>query len=135
MNPKQFFHWTARILATAVSLIVLGVALSRSTNSPELPPLSSQSTAEMVILSLILISTIGLLIGWHHELFGGLLAAICGTVLIVTGSVSNDIRPIWVLGAAFAIPGLLYLSSALWPENEPGDSSHSRIGQHPHSQQ
>jgi hypothetical protein len=117
-----------------VSTLVLGVALSRSTNSSELTPLNSQSTAEMAILSLILISTVGLLIGWHHEVAGGLVASICGAALIAIAIASNDTRPVWLLGVAFVIPGLLYLASALWPpsgEEEGATSSHREVPHHP----
>jgi hypothetical protein len=134
MNPKIIFHWTARIAATAVSLVVLGVVLSRSTNSSEWPPLRNQSTAEMLTLSIILISTLALLAGWHHEVFGGLLATIGGAVLVVMAAMSSDdVRPIWVLGAGFLVPGLLYLASAVWPYDHDGNQ-HSGIHHDPQSQ-
>jgi hypothetical protein len=117
MNPRLICHWTARLLGGLVGAGVLGVVVSRATG-PENPiaqPLANQTTAELTLLATIVIAATALVIGWHHELFGGVVATTGGVILLAASLLSDEMHAVWILGAAYLIPGGLYLAAAVWP--------------------
>ncbi len=121
MKLRFTFHWTARICGAMVGCMVFGVILSRALGPENSTSTISQQTAtELFMLSAIAVSAAALLFGWHHESSGGAAATAGGTILLAAAVLSSELRPIWPLGVAFLIPGVLYLLSAHWPKgNQP----------------
>ena len=99
-------RWTARILGTLLFSVVVLIAIGEGMPNPFTQPVGVQ--VGFLALALVLV---GILAGWRWELAGGLISlAGWGTFVV---AVIPSLRRCHPFVLALALPGLLYLTSAL----------------------
>ncbi len=104
----RLVHWSARV----TSLLLLGLVIAMVIGHGGPPSVLGQPTPVRLEFAAIGLMLLGLLLGWVREAFGGLLV-ILGLAAFHTVELAVKGRP--ALGAfpLFAVPGVLFLLSAL----------------------
>lgn len=100
-------RWTGRIVGSMLLMMTLLIAFGEGLPNPFTQPVAVQ--VGFLALALILL---GILAGWRWELAGGAVS-LCGWCLFVV-SVIDWHRGPNLFVTLLALPGLLYLASALW---------------------
>ncbi len=99
-------RWIARLLGALLVIVVVAIAIGEGMPNPFTQPARVQ--VGFLALALILI---GILAGWRWELTGGIIS-LSGWGLFVA-SVMNSPRSLNGFVLALAVPGTLYVASAL----------------------
>jgi len=99
-------RWAARIIGTLLVILVVVITIGERMPNPLTQPLGVQ----IGFLALAMI-VIGILAGWRWELAGGAIS-LAGWCLFV-GAVTNFPRGLNWFFWALAVPGFLYVISAL----------------------
>ena len=99
-------RWTGRLIGTVLVFITLLIAVGQGIPNPFTQPLGVQ----LGFLALALIVG-GILAGWRWDLWGGL-ASLSGWILFFVAVIGSP-RGLNGFVAALALPGALYLASAV----------------------
>jgi hypothetical protein len=104
----RLVHWSARV----TSLLLLGLVIAIVVGHGGPPNVLGQPTSVQLEFAAMGLMLLGLLLGWVRAGFGGLLVLL-GLVAFNTVELAVNGRP--ALGAfpLFAVPGVLFLLSAL----------------------
>ncbi len=108
-------RWTARILGTLLVVLIFAIAVGEGMPNPFTQPLD----VRIGFLALAL-TVAGILAGWRWEFSGGILS-LGGWLLFIVSVVSLK-RLNWFL-LLLALPGILYLASALLSRRKKGQMS------------
>jgi hypothetical protein len=109
-----FLRWAARILGTPLAVTIL-LDFLRDIPGPRPGAwlnLFRVQLAEQILLDIVLVSSLGLLLAWRHETPGGWIASTGGIAFLLACLIVPGMSGVWGLGAALAVPGLLYLLAA-----------------------
>ena len=112
MNTNRFriegavCRWTARLVGAVLVFITLMIAIGQGLPNP----LTQPAVVQVGFLALALIVG-GILAGWRWELWGGLVS-LFGWVLFVVAVIGSP-KGLNGFVAALALPGALYLASAV----------------------
>ncbi len=99
-------RWTARILGTLLTLMILLIAVGEGMPNPFTQPMSVQ--VGFLALALVMI---GILAGWRWELAGGVVSLVGWGLFVV--AVMHPPRGLNWFVSALALPGILYLAGAI----------------------
>jgi len=105
-NIALVCRWMARVLGSVLVFTCVMIAIGQGIPNPWTQPVAVQ----IGFLALALILS-GMLAGWRWELPGGIVSLIGWSLFV--GSVMKGTRPITGFVAALALPGTLFLVSAL----------------------
>jgi len=100
-------RWTARVFGTLLIVILLTLAIGEGLPNPLTQPAWSQ----IIFLGFFLIM-VGILVGWRWELAGGIISLTGFCVSIIPMKNNSACGLTWFY-LALALPGVLYLASAL----------------------
>jgi hypothetical protein len=109
-NPKLFSNlcrWTARIIGVFMVVSTLIIAIGEGMPNPFTQPMLFQ----LGFLALALI-ILGIVAGWRWELSGGIMSLV-GWGLLVIPVIKHSPRGMNPFFIVLAVPGILYMASAL----------------------
>lgn len=109
-TPKLFSNvcrWTARVIGVLMVLLTLIIAIGEGMPNPFTQPV----TVQVGFLALALI-IVGILAGWRWELSGGIISLL-GWCLLIVPVIKNSPRGMNGFVIVLALPGVLYVASAL----------------------
>jgi hypothetical protein len=104
----NFLHWTARVLSLAVLGFVLLFIIGEGGFN-----LVTMSARESVMMFFFLMTCMGLIVAWHSEAVGGLLAILSMALFYVANWIFSGHFPRGWAFAAIGLPALLFLLCSL----------------------
>jgi hypothetical protein len=104
----NLLHWTARVLSLAVVGFVLLFIIGEGGFN-----LITMRARESVMMFFFLMTCVGLIVAWHSEAVGGVLAILSMTLFYVANWIFSGHFPRGWAFAAIVLPALLFLLCSL----------------------